>query len=68
MSSFMRVEMAPGVDEDMAEALNAGGTLVAQFTPASNRAPAGTAALEVPCEPCEDIWAALEELHWTAFR
>ena len=68
MSSLIRIEMAPQLNEDTAEALNADGKLVARFAPLSNRAPAGTAALRVPAEPFESIWAELEELHNTTFR
>ena len=63
MSRPIRIGAAPDLEEDTAEALDADGRLIAQFTLACSRAPAGTAALRLPAEACERIWAALEEAH-----
>jgi hypothetical protein len=67
MNSLIRIEPVPELDEDIAEAMNADGRLIAQFTPACNRAPAGTAALRLPAEACERIWDELEALHRKTF-
>jgi hypothetical protein len=63
MSTIIRVEMASDLEEDTVEAMNADGAQVTQFTPAFNRAPAGTAALRVPAEAFESIWDELDALH-----
>lgn len=58
----MRVEMDPALSEDVAEALDAEGKLIARFAPALEETPAGTAALRVSAAAFDRLTKELERL------
>jgi hypothetical protein len=56
----MRVEVDPAMPEELAQALDAEGKLIARFAPALEETPAGTAALRVSAAAFERLLDELE--------
>jgi hypothetical protein len=56
----MRIELDPDLPETLAEALDADGRLIAQFSPALEDAPPGTTSLRVSSAAFDHLLGALE--------
>ena len=56
----MRIELDPDLPEDLADALDAEGTLLARFAPALEEAPSGTAAIRVSSAAFDRLLGELE--------
>jgi hypothetical protein len=56
----MRVEVDPALPEELAEALDAEGRLIARFAPALEETPAGTAALRVSAAAFDRLLEEIE--------
>lgn len=59
----MRIELAPDLPDDAAEALDAEGRLITRFAPDSERCPDGTAAVRISSAAFERIATAVAELN-----